>query len=124
MRAYSEDLRERVIRAVEADRPREEVAARFEVSVPTIERWVRLKRETGGLARRPVPGSVAVKTAGLPDALPERLAEHADATLAEHCTRWQHVSGYEVSAATMSRAIARLGWTRKKSRWERASGTR
>jgi|SRR5687768_17292281 len=48
MKAYSEDLRERVIRAVEVGRPREEVAARFEVSVPTIERWVRLKRETGG----------------------------------------------------------------------------
>ena len=124
MRAYSEDLRERVIRAVEADRPREEVAARFEVSVPTIERWVRLKRETGGLARRPVPGSAAVKTVGLPEALPRRLAEHADATLAEHCTWWQQVSGFEVSAATMSRAIARLGWTHKKSRWERASGTR
>jgi hypothetical protein len=31
MKAYSGDLRERVIRAVEAGRPREEVAARFEV---------------------------------------------------------------------------------------------
>ena len=38
-----------MIRAVEAGRPREEVAAHFEVSVPTIERWVRLKRATGAL---------------------------------------------------------------------------
>jgi transposase len=113
-----------VIRAVEADRPRAEVAAQFEVSVPTIERWVRLKRETGGLARRPVPGAVAVKTAGLPEALPERLAGHADATLAEQCAWWRQVSGFEVSAATMSRAITRLGWTRKKRRWEPSSGTR
>ena len=116
MKAYSEDLRERVIRAVEAGRPRDEVAARFEVSVPTIERWVRLKRETGGLARRPVPGAVAVKTVGLLAALPARLAEHADATLAEHCSWWQEVSGCEVSTATMSRALTRLGWTRKKRR--------
>jgi transposase len=116
MKAYSEDLRERVIRAVEAGRPREEVAGRFEVSVPTIERWVRLKRETGGLARRPVPGGVAVKTVGLPAALPGRLAEHADATLAEQCEWWRAVSGWEVSTATMSRALARLGWTRKKRR--------
>ncbi len=116
MKAYSEDLRERVIRAVEAGRPREEVAARFEVSVPTIERWVRLKRETGGLVRRPVPGAVAVKTVGLLAGLPERLAEHADARLADHCSWWRDVSGWEVSTATMSRAIARLGWTRKKRR--------
>lgn len=116
MKAYSEDLRERVIRAVETGRPREEVAARFEVSVPTIERWVRLKRETGGLARRRVPGSVAVKTAGLQAALPARLAGHADATLADHCSWWRDVSGWEVSTATMSRALTKLGWTRKKRR--------
>jgi len=114
MKAYSEDLRERVISAVERGQPRTDVAPRFEVSVPTIERWLRLKRETGGLARRPVPGPVAVKTAGLVMALPERLAGHADATLAAHCSWWQQVSGFEVSTATMSRALARLGWTRKK----------
>jgi len=116
MKAYSEDLRERVIRTVEAGRPREEVAARFEVSVPTIERWVRLKRETGGLVRRPVPGPVAVKTVGLESALPDRLATHADATLAEQCAWWRDVSGWDVSTATMSRALTRLGWTRKKRR--------
>ncbi len=116
MKAYSEDLRERVIRAVEAGRPRGEVAARFEVSVPTIERWVRLKRETGGLARRPVPGPVAVKTDGLQAALPDRLATHADATLAEQCAWWREVSGWGVSTATMSRALTQFGWTRKKRR--------
>ena len=116
MKAYSEDLRERVIRAVEAGRPRDEVSAWFEVSVPTIERWVGLKRETGGLARRRVSGSVAVKTAGLQAALSERLAGHADATLADHCSWWREESGWEVSTATMSRALTRLGWPRKKRR--------
>jgi transposase len=116
MKAYSEDLRERVISAVERGQPRTDVASRFEVSVPTIERWLRLKRETGGLARRPVPGPVAVKTAGLAAALPARLADHADAGLADHCSWWQEVSGCAVSTATMSRALARLGWTRKKTR--------
>jgi len=96
--------------------PRGDVAARFLVSVPTIERWLRLKRETGGLAPRPVPGPVAVKTGALTEALPARLAEHADATLEEQCSWWQEVSGVEVSTATMSRALTRLGWTRKKSR--------
>jgi hypothetical protein len=57
-----------------------------------------------------------VKTAGLPAALPDRLAGHADATLAEHCSWWREVSGWEVSTATMSRALTELGWTRKKRR--------
>ena len=83
---------------------------------PTIERWLRLRRETGGLAPKPVPGPPAVKTGALMEALLGRLAEHADATLEEQCSWWQGVSGTEVSTATMSRALTRLGWTRKKTR--------
>ena len=74
MRAYSEDLRERVVRAVAIGTPRDEVAATFAVSSATITRWLRLKRETGSLAPKPVPGPVAVKTEALMAALPERLA--------------------------------------------------
>ena len=116
MKAYSEDLRERVVRAVAIGTPRDEVAATFAVSVPTIERWLRLKRETGSLAPKPVPGPVAVKTDAVMAALPERLVDHADATLGEHCAWWREASGVAVSTATMSRALTRLGWTRKKSR--------
>ena len=115
MRAYSEDLRERVVRAVAIGTPRDEVAATFAVSEPTITRWLRLKRETGGLAPKPVPGPVAVKTEAVMAALPERLVEHADATLAEQCSWWREASGMTVSTATMSRALTRLGCTRKKS---------
>ena len=116
MKPYSEDLRWRVVRAVEKGTAREEVAEWFEVSVPTIERWVRQRRETGGLAPKPVPGPVAVKTGALVAALPERMADHADATLADHCSWWHEATGVEVSTATISRALTRLGWTRKKSR--------
>jgi transposase len=116
MRAYSEDLRERVVRAVAIGTPRDEVAAMFAVSSATITRWLRLKRETGSLAPKPMPGPVAVKTEALVAALPERLAEHADATLDVQCAWWREASGVTVSTATMSRALTRLGCTRKKSR--------
>jgi transposase len=114
MKAYSEDLRERVVRAVAIGTPRDEVAATFAVSVPTITRWLRLQRETGRLAPKSVPGPVAVKTEAVMAARPERLVEHADATLAEQCSWWQEASGVQVSTATMSRALTRLGWSRKK----------
>lgn len=116
MKAYSEELRERVVRAVAIGTPRDEVAAAFAVSVPTITRWLRLKRETGSVAPKPVPGPVAVKTDAVMAALPERLVDHADATLGEHCCWWREASGVAVSTATMSRALTRLGWTRNKSR--------
>jgi transposase len=116
MKPYSEDLRWRVVGAVGKGMPREDVAEQFEVSVPTIERWLRQRRETGGVAAKPVPGPVAVKTDALVEALPERMVEHADATLADHCSWWRETAGAEVSTATMSRALTKLGWTRKKSR--------
>src|SRR3712207_9331093 len=103
MKAYSEDLRERVIRAVEAGRPREEVAARFEVSVPTIERWVRLKRETGGLARRPVAGSGAGETAGLQTAVAGGLAGERGATPAGPRSLWRAAAGWGGGTAAMRR---------------------
>src|SRR6476620_1608174 len=116
MKPYSEDLRERVVRAVLIGTPRDDVASRFAVSMPTIERWLRLKREAKGLAPRPVPGPVAVKTNALMAALPERLRTQADATLSEQCAWWEEQSGVAVSTATRSRALARRGGTRKKRR--------
>jgi transposase len=116
MWAYSEDLRVRVVEAVEGGMPRGEVVRVFRVSLPSMKRWLKQWRETGSLAARPVPGAPVRKTVGLRAALAGRLATHADATLDEHCSWWADVSGYSVSTATMSRAITGLGWTRKKSR--------
>jgi len=116
MKPYSEDLRWRVVRAVTIGTPREDVARQFAVSMPTITRWLRLKRETGDLAPKPVPGPPAIKMDAVIAALPERQPERADATLEEQCSWWRDVSGVEVSTATMSRALARLDWTRKKRR--------
>jgi transposase len=42
------------------------------------------------------------------------LQAHNDATLEQHCAMWELAHGECVSRWTMSRAIKRLGWTRKK----------
>ena len=48
MKAYSTDLRERVVSACDAgDATREQVAARFSVSVAWIRKLMRQRRETG-----------------------------------------------------------------------------
>jgi transposase len=116
MKPYSEDLRERVVAAVKRGTARSEVVEAFAVSLPTIKRWLKQGRETGDLAPKPIPGPPAIKRDALLAALPARLAEHADATLEEHCSWWRETAEVEVSTATMSRAISVLGWTRKKRR--------
>jgi len=53
-RAYSQDLRERVIGAVEAGASCREAAAVFEVSPSSAIRWVALWWRTGTVAAKPV----------------------------------------------------------------------
>jgi transposase len=56
MRADSIDLKERLVRVVAAGQPRRAVARPFGVAVTPVKRAVVQMRETGSLARRPIPG--------------------------------------------------------------------
>ena len=117
MKAYSEDLRLRIIAAVDGGMPRSEAARVFGVGRATVKRYLALRRETGALAPRPRRGPPPLVTAALTAALPPRLAAAPDATLAEHCAWYEETAGVQVADTTMSRVIRRhLGWTRKKTR--------
>ena len=115
MKAYSEDLRRRIVAAVDGGMPRSEAARVFGVGRATVKRYLALRRQTGGLAPRPRRGPPRIVTAALAAALPARLAACPDATLAEHCAWYEAASGIRVADTTMSRVITKhLGWTRKK----------
>lgn len=123
MKAYSEDLRLRIVAAVERGMARAEIVTTFGVSAATIKRYLKQRRDTGGLHPKRRPGRPAVKGAALAAALTSQLQSSPDAILDEHCHQWATRTGSQVSTATMRRAIARLGWTRKKSRWVPPSAT-
>ncbi len=117
MRAYSDDLRQRILHAVDQGHRQAEIAAAFQVSVATIKRYLKLRRETGRAAAKPIPGRPPTQRAALEAHLPGQLAAHRDVTLAEHCRLFEATHGQRVSRDTMRRAIDHLGWTRKKNRW-------
>jgi transposase len=124
MRAYSVDLRERVVGAVEQGVPQAVAARTFSVGRATVERWVQRRRERGSLAPSPVPGAApAIGPAEAP-ALRAQVAATPDATLAEHCERWAAATGVRLGVSAMHRTLARLGITRKKSRSGPPSRTR
>jgi transposase len=81
MKPYSKDLRLRVLSAVDSGKPREEVAKTFSVSMPTIKRWLRRRRETGGVEAKPIPGRPSRKGAMLEGWLPKHLQANDDLTL-------------------------------------------
>jgi transposase len=114
MKAYSYDLRLRVLRAADQGRSRAEIVAMFAVSLATLKRYLKRQRETGDVRTKLIPGRPAKKGAALQAGLLSQLDAYPDATLAEHCQIWETTQGMQVSSATMSRAIQRLNWTRKK----------
>jgi transposase len=114
MEAYSLDLRQRVVAAVEAGEwSRAEIAEVFHVSPAWVRRLLQRYRATGSLAPRP-------RRYGPHPKLDERrcqelaqlVQQDPDATLAE----LQQRLGGDVSLPTVCRALARLGLPRKKSR--------
>ncbi len=114
MRAYSLDLRQHLIDAVQAGTDKAEVARIFGVSRRTINRYVKQLAATESLAAKPLPGRERRVSVAQHPALEAQLRAHPDATLAEHCAWWAADHGVRCSSATMCRAIRRLGWTRKK----------
>ena len=114
MKAYSEDLRTHVLAALDGGMSRAQAARTFQVSGSSIDRWraqrstlghVRPKRSTG----RPRRIAPSVETC-----LRAQLRASPDATLPEHVSTWTREQGASLSRWTMSRAIARLRFSRKK----------
>jgi transposase len=121
MKAYALAVREKVVRAVDQGYPRAEIVKLVGVSPATIKRYLKQRRETGDVAPKPIPGRPPKKFAPLAAGLVEQLQAHDDVRLEDHCRLWEQTQGVLVSTATMSRAIKRLGWTRKKNRWQPAN---
>jgi len=118
MKPYSKDLRLRVLSAVDAGTPREEAAKTFSVSMPTIKRWLKRRRETGDVEPKAIPGRPARKGVMLKGWLPEHLEANDDLTLEEHREAFEEEFGERVSTSTIGRAISGLpdgGWPLKKS---------
>jgi len=78
-------------------------------------RWRQQRRDTGSVAPKPRTGHRPVIGTEQVGSLRAQVAQHPDATLAEHCARWARAQGARVSVATMSRAIRHVGITLKKS---------
>ena len=114
MRAYSQDLRQQVLRAVDDGKSRAEISDLFQVSQATIKRYVKQRRETGTVLPRPIPGRPSKKGAALRMGVQELLEAHPDASQEDYCLWWEAEHAIRVSRASMSRAIHAIGWVRYK----------
>jgi transposase len=127
MGIYSKDLRLRALDAVDRGISRKVVVETFSVSLTTLKRWLKKRREGEDLSPGTSTGRKRriLASAEEKEALWRQLEANDDATLERHCEMWEQERGVRVSPSAMSRAIRhKLGWSYKKRRWWPPSATR
>jgi transposase len=125
MKPYSQDLREKIVRALEAqDETQEEIAARFAVSPSFIVKLWRRRRETGSAEALPHAGGRGRSLQAAEATIRRALDRQPDLTLAELCEEVGAGGGAAVSTKTMCLGLRRLTLPRKKSRSTTRSATR
>lgn len=92
-----------------------DVAEQFSVGEASINRWLRLKRETGGVEPQPHRRGRRPKVdeEGL-ELLHRLVLRSPDATLAELGAQYFEQRGVQLAITTVHRALERLNVTRKK----------
>jgi transposase len=123
MRAYSQDLRERVLRALERRERPTDIAARLEVSRVWVYQVSRRFKQSGQRGSLPMGGQRRSRVAAMESTLRAWIEAEVDVTLAELCTRlgergiaikvpalWHQLNKWQLTFkknSTRQRAVAR-----------------
>ena len=123
MRAYSEDLRKKIVAAIERGMPKVQAARLFDVSLSSIKRYSRTAKQGGSLEPR--------KSSGRPRKIDEKarvlleqdVEERPSATIGQRRRFLEHITATTLSDSTVRRQMKRLGFTQKNGQWGRWNET-
>ena len=119
----SEDLRGRVIAAVEAGASRRAAAKRFGIGVATAIRWVRVFRTTGAVSAQPKGGDLrSHRIEAFRGVVLRAIDARKDITLAEIATLLHREHSASFAVSTVHRLLVRHRITLKKSHTRRRTG--
>jgi transposase len=119
MKAYSLDLRERILRDCDRGMGTRDVATKYDVSESWVRRLKQRRRETGEVAPRRAGSRRPQKWLAHTERLQQLVAERPDATLQE----LREQLGLPLSLPTLWRALRALRLTFKKKSSMRPSRT-
>ncbi len=114
MRAYSADLRKKIVESVKKGVPKSETARHFGVDRATVKRYCKQLDEHGTLEPGKAPGKAPKLDEKARKLLLGDLEERPWATHSQRAEFLVAVAGVRVSEATVCRAIKRLSCSRKK----------
>jgi transposase len=123
MRAYSEDLRKKVVTAIERGIPKAQAARLFDVSLSSVKRYSRTARRGEPLAPKKSPGRPRKVNGSAQVLLEEDLKERPAATISQRRRFLEHVTGTPLSDTTVRRLMKRMGFSQKNGLWGRWNET-
>jgi transposase len=124
MRAYSEDLRQKVVEAVEQrDTSKFEAGRLFGISLSSVKRYTRLASRGEPLTPRKGGGRHPKADELTRKLLEEDVRARPAATVGERRHFLRTMAGKSLSEPTLRRLLKRMGFSRKKGLWGRWNGT-
>ena len=123
MKAYSEDLRRKIVEALDRGTSKSQAARLFGVSLSSVKRYAKMVREGRPLAPRKALGKRSKIDEHGRWLVETDLKERPAATLPERCEFLEKVLGVKASESAICRLLKRLGWSRQKDHWALARGT-
>jgi transposase len=124
MKAYSEDLRQKVVQVVEQRGMSKSQAARiFGISLSSVKRYVRLANQGKSLTPRKGGGRPPKADEATRKLLEEDIRRRPEATVAERRHFLMSFAGRSLSEPTLRRLLKRMGFSRKKGLWGRWNET-
>lgn len=116
MKAYSLDLRQRIVDAYERQEgTQRELARRFKVSLEFVRSLLKRQRDDQTIEAKQPTGGFAPKLAQHFEVVQQLVEEDNDATLEELRVRVQQKTGVVVSVPTICRTLQQLNLSRKKN---------
>jgi transposase len=123
MKPYSEDLRKKIVSAVERGMPKTQAARTFGVSLSSVKRYSRLAAREEPLAPRKGGGRPPKADATVARLLEGDVARRPYASAHERAAFLRGASGVGLSASTVRRLLRKLGFSQKNGAWARRSAT-
>ena len=124
MKAYSEDLRQKVVYAVQQRGTSKSEAARlFGISLSSVKRYTRLASEGESLTPTKGGGRPSKADDATRKLLEEDIRTRPAATLKERRHFLESFAGKTLSEPTLRRLLKRMGLSRKKGLWGRWNET-
>ena len=122
MKPYSEDLRLRIVKALQVGTSKSAAARLFSVSLSSVKRYAKIAERGESLEPRKGGGRPPKADETIQRLLEEDIHERPAATIADRSRFLQSMTGKSLSVSTLKRLLKRMSFSQKNGLWGRWNG--